>query len=149
MNLFASRWPHNVIRRRRGPERRNDFGEVEPGQLVRSILPAMLQPLSLEDNNLVGGSQLSERVNVWVPVGISRRIVPGDTLRWHGQVLTWNGEPLTWGGGTVDELDAMPLAAAFEDREADHVEVDTRIFVVEESQLWAGDHVRAVLLRET
>ena len=149
MNLFAARWPHNVIRRRRGPEMRNSFGEVEPGPLVRSILPAMLQPLSLEDNNLVGGTQLSERLKIYCPIGISRRIMPGDALTLHGQVLTLNGEPITWGGGTVDVLDAIPLAAAFEDREADHVEMDNRIFVVEESQFWAGDHVRAVLLRET
>ena len=128
---------------------RNSRGEVEPGQLVRSILPAMLQPLSLEDNDLVGGSQLSERVKVYCPIGITRRIMPGEPLTWHGEVLTLNGDPITWGGGTVDVLDAMPHAAAFEDREADHVEIDTRVFVVEESQLWAGDHVRAVLLRET
>ena len=149
MNLFAARWPHNVVRRRQEPGRRNDLGEWEPGQIVRSILPAMTQPASLQDVNLEGGVQLSERLRVYVPVGISRRIVPGDTLRWHGQVLTLHGEALTWGGGTVDVMDAMPLAAAFEDREADSVEVDTRVFAVEESMLWSGDHVRAILLRET
>ena len=149
MNLFASRYPHTVIRRRRGPESRDDFGELVEGAIVRSILPAMIQPAGLEDVNLEGGVQLSERLKVYCPVGVERRIVPTDVLTLNGAVLTLNGDPIRWSSGVVDVANPNPLGAAFENHEADVVEISSNVFVVEESQLWAGDHVRAILLRET
>ena len=145
------RYPHTIVRRRRGAESRNDFGEVVEGEVVRSILPAavMIQPAGLEDVNLEGGTQLSERMRIFCPVGIERRIVSTDVVTFLGAAVVLNGEAVTFGSGLADVANPTPLAAAFEDRGADHVEIDTRIFVVEESQLWAGDHVRAILLRET
>ena len=145
------RFPREIIRRRQGPGRTNEFGEFEPGPVVRTALPASIQPVTLEDVDTEGGVQLSERVKVFVPVGIERRIGAGDVLTWHGEVLTWGGEALAWGGaeGTIVAGDVNPLAAAFEDREADQVEIGALQYVVEESQLWADSHCRAILLRET
>ena len=148
--LSLRRFPDAIVRRRQGPGTTNFYGEFEPGQVVTIVLPALVQPVKLEDANFVGGVQLVERIKAFVPVGIERVVTPGDTLRWYGEALRWNGEPLTWGGfigyRTGDE---NPLAAAFEDRGADEVEIGTARYVVEESELWPGSHCRAVLLRET
>ena len=148
--LALRRFPNEIIRRRQGPGDFNEFGEFEPGQIVTVVLPALVQPVKLEDANFVGGVQLLERLKVYVPTGIERVVTPGDTLSWYGEALRWHGEPLMWGGfigyRTGDE---NPLAAAFDDREADTVEIGTARFAVEESELWPGSHCRAVLLRET
>ena len=144
------RFPHEVIRRRAGPELRNDFGEVERGVIVRTILPALIQPASLEDVNLEGGVQLSERLRVYIPTGIERRITATEPVTYRGRNVLLRGEPVTFGGraGLVSG-DANPLAAAFDDRGGDEVEIGAIIYVVEESQLWAGSHCRAILFRET
>ena len=85
-----------------------------------------------------------------MPVGIERVVTPGDTLTWYGEALRWHGETLAWGGFVGYRTgDENPLAAAFEDRGADEVEIGTARYVVEESELWRGGHVRAILLRET
>ena len=148
--LSLRRFPDAIVRRRQGPGTYNQYGEFESGQIVTIVLPASVQPLKLEDANFVGGAQLVERLKVYAPTGIERIVTPGDVLSWHGEALRWNGEPLTWGGfigyRTGDE---NPLAAAFEDRGADEVEIGTARYVVEESELWRGGHVRAILLRAT
>ena len=148
--LPLRRFPREVIRRRQGPGMFNRAGEFEPGAVVQAILPARVQPIRLEDLDLSEGSRFLERLAVYVPTGIERVVGTGDTLTWAGDDLTLNGEPLTLGGftGYVDG-DLNPLAAAFEDREADEVEFAGFTYVVEESQLWRGSHCRAVLLRET
>lgn len=109
----------------------------------------MVQPAGLEDVNWEGGVQLSERYRVYVPVGIERRIVPNDVLTLHGSVLRLNGQAISWGSGLADVAGTNPLAAAFDDHAADYVEIDSNVYVVETSRLWAGDHVRAIVLRET
>ena len=149
--LPLRRFPNEVVRQREGPGSRNDFGKWVPGQIVRTILPALVQPISLEDNNLTGGVQLSERLTVHVPVGVQRTIAAGDSLRWNGAELLWNNAPLSWGraAGEVIPGDENPLAAAFEDRAADHAEFAGAVYVVEKSQLWAWSHTRAILLRQT
>ena len=138
------------MRRRQGPGDFNEYGEFEEGQIVTVVLPAVVQPVKLEDANFVGGVQLVERLKVYVPTGIERIVTPGDVLSWYGEALRWNGAALMWGGfigyRTGDE---NPLAAAFDDREADTVEIGTTRYVVEESELWRGGHVRAILLRAT
>ena len=148
--LAIRRFPDAIVRRRQGPGDFNEFGEFEEGQIVTVVLPAVVQPLKLEDSDFAGGVQLVDRVKVYVPTGIERIVTPGDVLSWYGEALRWNGEPLMWGGfigyRTGDE---NPLAAAFEDRGADEVEIGTARYVVEESELWRGGHVRAILLRET
>ena len=148
--LAIRRFPDAIVRRRQGPGDFDEYGEWAEGAVVTVVLPALVQPVKLEDANFGGGAQLVERLKVYVPVGVERSVTPGDTLRWNGGVLTWSGEPLRWGGflgyRTGDE---NPLAAAFEDRGADEVEIGTARYVVEESELWRGGHVRAILLRET
>ena len=148
--LAIRRFPDAIVRRRQGPGTTNFYGEFEPGQVVTIVLPALVQPVKLEDSDFAGGVQLVERLKVYVPTGVERSVTPGDTLRWHGGVLTWNGAPLMWGGFLGYRTgDGNPLAAAFEDRGADEVEIGTARYVVEESELWRGGHVRAILLRET
>ena len=145
------RFTREIIRRRQGPGRTNEFGEFEPGPVVRTALPASIQPVTLEDIDTEGGVQTSERIKAFVPVGIERRLADGEILTLRGEALLLNGEPLTIGGaaGSLVSGDANPLAAAHDDRQADQVEFAGVAYVVEESQLWLGSHCRAVLLRET
>ena len=141
--LPLRRFPQELIRRREGPTTYNFYGEAVPGDVVTAVLPASIQPISLEDQNFVGGEQLRERMRVFVPTGIERVVGTGDDL-------TWNGSPLQWGGTTgFISGDANPLSAAFDDTGADQVEIGGLIYVVEETQFWPGSHCRAVLLRET
>ena len=149
--LALRRFPNEVVRRRQGAGGGfNIYGEPEPGAVVTAVLPASVQPLSLEDQNFVGGAQLMERLRVYVPTGIERVVGTGDNLLWGGDNLLWGGAPLQWGGFTgYISSDRNPLAAAFDDRGADEVEYAGVIYIVEESQLWRGSYCRAVLLRET
>ena len=144
--LALRRFPNEVVRRRQGAGGFNEFGEFEPGAVVTAVLPASVQPLSLEDQNFVVGAQLMERLKLYVPTGIERVVGTGDVLAWGGDNLLWGGQPLQWG---YISGDLNPLAAAFDDRGADEVEYAGVIYTVEESQLWRGSYCRAVLLRET
>ena len=56
--LALRRFPNEIIRRRQGPGDFNEFGEFEPGQIVTVVLPALVQPVKLEDANFVGGVQI-------------------------------------------------------------------------------------------
>ena len=99
---------------------------------------------------MAGGVSLVDRVKVYVPTGIERVAGTADTLTWSGSALTWNGSPLQWGGFSGVGVGAPnPLQAAFDDAGADEVDIGTVRYVVVESELWAGSHCRAVLLRET
>ncbi len=148
--LSLRRFPHEVVRRRQAPGMFRRDGTFEPGAVTEAILPASIQPAKLEDLDLPEGTRYSERLTVYVPTGIERVVGSGETLTWDGDDLTLNGEPLTLGGftGYVDG-DLNPLAAAFDDAQADEVEFAGLSYVVEESQLWAGSHCKATLLRET
>ena len=145
--LSLRRFPHGVVRRRQQPGMRNQFGEFVPGQTVEVILPASIQPAKLEELALPEGSRYSERLVVFVPVGVERVVGSGEIISWAGDELLLNGEPVQWGGTIAG--DSEPLAAAFEEAEADEVLYAGLSYVVEESQLWPGSHVKAVLLRET
>ena len=148
--LALRRFPDEVIRRRQGPAGFNFYGEPEPGAIVTAVLPARVEPLKLEDADFVGGVQLVERLRVFVPTGVERVVGNGDVLAWGGDDLLWNGSPLQWGGFTgYIAGDQNPLAAAFDDRGADEVEISGAVFVVEESALWRDAYCRAVVLRET
>ena len=148
--LPLRRFPQELIRRREGTGDFNFYGEPIPGDVVTAVLPASIQPISLQDQNFVGGEMLRERMRVFVPTGVEVVVGDGDVLTWAGDTLEWNGSPLQWGGftGYVGGSED-PLAAAFDDIGADKVDIGGTIFVVEESQLWPGSHCRAVLLRET
>ena len=105
-------------------------GSFEPGAVTEAILPASIQPAKLEDLDLPEGSRYSERLAVFVPVGIER---------------------VVGGFGSTGYVDGAlnPLVATFDDAQADEVLYAGLSYTVEESQLWAGSHCRAVLLRET
>ena len=62
--LALRRFPNEVVRRRQGPSDYTAYGEFEPGQIVKTIFPARVLPLSLEDSNFVGGVSLVERLKV-------------------------------------------------------------------------------------
>lgn len=47
---------------------RNSFGEVEEGVVTEATFRASVQPLGLEDADLVGGAQLLHRLKVYVPI---------------------------------------------------------------------------------
>ena len=144
------RFPNEIIRRRQGPGEFDEYGEWAEGAVVTAVLPALLQPLKLEDSDFAGGVSLIERIRVFVPTGVERVAGTADTLTWSGSVLTWNGAALSWGGSSgVAVGDENPLQAAFDDAGADEVEIGTTRYSVVESELWPGSHCRAVLLRET
>ena len=150
MRMSLRRFPDEVIRRREQPGYRDDFGEWVPGQTVEAILPASVQPAKLEELALPEGSRYSERLVVFVPVGVERVVGTGDVLTWDGDELLWGGDRITWGGtsGYVSG-DSEPLAAAFDEAQADTVLYAGLSYTVEESQLWPGSHCKATLLRET
>ena len=92
--LAIRRFPDAIVRRRQGPGDFNEYGEFEEGQIVTVVLPAVVQPLKLEDSDFAGGVQLVDRVKVYVPTGIERIVTPGDVLSWYGEALRWNGASL-------------------------------------------------------
>ena len=65
--LAIRRFPDVITRRRQGPGDYNEYGEWVEGAVVQTELKASVQPLKLEDSDLVGGVQLSERLRVYVP----------------------------------------------------------------------------------
>ena len=67
MKLSARRFPDTIIRRRTGAATANAFGEYVPGVTVETEFRASVQPLGVEDSDLVGGTQLSDRRAVYVP----------------------------------------------------------------------------------
>ena len=147
--LALRRFPTEVIRLRHGPPTRNIYGETVAGQLVRTIHPARVLPLSLEDSNFVGGVSLVERLKVYSPIGIQRKLGTPDTIRWGNGVLMWGGEPITWGGdGVLTTDDTTPFLAAFDDRGGDILDYQGIQYVVVETQTWAR-YSRAIVLRET
>ena len=114
------------------------------------MLPAFLQPVQREDVAREEGHRLSDRLTIYVPTGIERRLDEHDTVTFRGRALLLRGEPLTFQrAGALVPGDVNPLSAAFEDRNRDEVVVAGLRYVVEESVLWAGSHARAILLRET
>ena len=126
---------------------RNSFGEWIPGATIDEELRASVQPLKLEDADLAGGSQLVDRMKVFVLPRRERRSEAAATLLWNGDVLTWHGEPLTWGAG-FEYMDDAALAAAFDAAGADKVKWNGVFYVVESSMTWRR-YTRATILRET
>ena len=66
MNLHR-RFPDTITRRRRSPVDYNEYGDRVQAYEAETEMRAAVQPLSLEDSDLVGGSQLIERLKVYVP----------------------------------------------------------------------------------
>lgn len=67
MTLAPRRFPDTITRRRQAPGSRNDSGEWVPGATVETELRASVQPLALDDADVVAGSQLVERLRCYVP----------------------------------------------------------------------------------
>lgn len=67
MNPFVVGFTDTIVRRRQMPGERNSYGEFVPGAVIDTELRASVQPLSVEDLDLVEGARLSERLKVFVP----------------------------------------------------------------------------------
>ena len=67
MKLSPRRFPDTIIRRRTGAGSNNAFGEYVPGMTVETEFRATVQPLGVEDSDLVGGTQLSDRRAIYIP----------------------------------------------------------------------------------
>ena len=146
MTLAARRFPTKIIRLRQAPGRFNQYGEFEAGPTFETLLSANVQPVSLADSDITGGAQLIERLKVFVPYAPEIVSHEPNLMRWGMDLLRWGADRLTFGQRAIYGTQGPSLAAAFEDKGADHVRYLGKIYVVEESETW-GDFVRAVLLR--
>ena len=68
MNLAPRRFPQTITRRRQGPGMYDRAGLWVPGAITETDFRASVQPLELEDRDVVEGSRLTERVKVFLPV---------------------------------------------------------------------------------
>ena len=68
IELSYRRFPDTIIRRRRSPVGYTAFGDrVDNAYMVETELRASVQPVEIEDCDLVGGARLVERLKVHVP----------------------------------------------------------------------------------
>ena len=67
MKLSVRRFPDTITRKRQAPGTRNRFGEFVPGEVTTTELRASIQPISLEDEDVLEGERLLERLKVYVP----------------------------------------------------------------------------------
>ncbi|MCY4002502.1 MAG: hypothetical protein OXF33_02160 [Rhodospirillales bacterium] len=67
MSLAARRFPQTITRRRQMPGYRNDHGEFIEGSIEETEFRASVQPMSLEDNESIGGGAISHRLRTFVP----------------------------------------------------------------------------------
>ena len=65
--MRARRFPDTITRRREAPGERNEFGEWTPGAMSEKEFPASVQPLGLEDRELLEGARLVRRFKVYIP----------------------------------------------------------------------------------
>ena len=147
MKLSPRRFRDIIIRRRSLPGMRDGFGEWQAGATMDVELRASVQPLKLEDVDLAGGVQLTQRLKCYVLPRRERTSAAVATLLYNGDPLTFHGDPLTLFEGS-EITDRHALAAAFEAAGADKVIVEGAVYVVESSRTWPT-FTRATLLRET
>ena len=62
MRLSARRFPDSIRRIRQWPGGYNEHGEYQMGATQQNDLKANVQPLSFEDSETVGGSQIENRL---------------------------------------------------------------------------------------
>jgi len=67
MTFSVRRFPDTITRKRQAPGTRNQYGEFVPGVVTETALRASVQPLGLEDEDVVEGSRLLDRLKVYVP----------------------------------------------------------------------------------
>ena len=65
--MRPKRFPDTITRRRESPGMRNNFGEWIPGSTTDEEFSASVQPVSLEDENLLEGARSIERIKVLIP----------------------------------------------------------------------------------
>lgn len=86
MRLSKRRFPDTITRKRETPGHRNENGVYVPGSTETVDFAANVQPISLEDNEFVGGSQLSQRLTVYMPQADA--LVPEDSVDYDGHEFT-------------------------------------------------------------
>ena len=86
LNLHR-RFPDTITRRRRSPVDYNRFGDRVRAYMVETEMRCTVQPLSLEDKDLVSGAQLVERLKVFVPSSSGDLRAAGDDLAEADKVL--------------------------------------------------------------
>ena len=92
MTLALRRFPDRITRRRHGPGDCNSAGEYVKGMVEEVGLAASVQPLSVEDVDVVEGARLSERLKVYVPEEGVLRPAFDDRL---ADVVVWLGTEYT------------------------------------------------------
>lgn len=105
MSLRLRRFPDTIIRRRQAPGAYNSAGEWTPGAVTETELRASVQPLALEDTDLVAGADLTERRKVYVPEADALRAAADDAMADEVEVdgvrfvveesRSWPGSPHT------------------------------------------------------
>ena len=85
MNLHR-RFPDRITRRRRSPVDYDRFGDRVDAYMVETELRAAVQPIALEDSDLVSGAQLVERLKVYVPASSGDLRAASDDLGEADQV---------------------------------------------------------------
>lgn len=103
MRVFRpGRFPHRVTRIRQLEGDFNSRGEWTPGAEFEDELRASVQPIVVEDRDLVEGAGLSDRIKVYTPEPDALLAAfddrEADKIRWDGEVYTviaartWTGK---------------------------------------------------------
>ena len=65
--LATRRFRDTITRRRRSPVDYDRYGDRVDAYMVETELRCAVQPIALEDSDLVSGAQLRERLKIYVP----------------------------------------------------------------------------------
>ena len=85
MNLHR-RFPDTITRLRRSPVDYDKYGDRVDAYMVETELRCTVQPIALEDKDLVSGAQLQERLKVYVPASSGDLRAASDDLGEADQV---------------------------------------------------------------
>ena len=100
LNLHR-RFPDTITRRRRSPVDYDRYGDRVKAYEAETEMRCTVQPLSLEDRDLVSGAQLVERLKVYVPASegdlraAADDLGEADKVVYRGKVYTVE-ESRTW-----------------------------------------------------
>ena len=86
MNLHR-RFPDTITRRRRSPVDYDKFGDRVKAYEAETEMRASVQPIALEDSDLVSGAQLVERLKVYIPASEGDLRAASDDLGEADQVV--------------------------------------------------------------
>ena len=159
-HLSARRFPDQITRTRSLTGAYNEYGEYVEGAVRFTVLRCSVQPIELDDDDIAGGSQLTDRLRIYLPSGEEAEVISfgrSDNFRWGKDVFRWDADIFRWREGStrgqVGDTGAV-LRAAFEDSTADRIEYGGVSYVISESRSWPArrnipSHTRAVALRQT